>query len=170
MRIGEVRRLEWTDLDLENNTISVNSPEKGSNPRIFKISGKLAAILNALPRTGDKIFQVKESSVRVNFNLQRHRIAVKLQNPRLAQITFHTLRHWKATMEYHKTRDILYVKQLLGHKRIENTLLYTQLITFESDDYSSAVAKTTDEARGLIEAGFEYVCSHDNTMLFRKRK
>jgi hypothetical protein len=30
-------------------------------------------------------------------------------------------------MEYHRTKDILYVKQLLGHKRIENTLIYVQL-------------------------------------------
>jgi len=27
-----------------------------------------------------------------------------------------------------------------------------------------------DEAKKLIEAGFEYVCSHKDEMLFRKRK
>jgi len=32
-------------------------------------------------------------------------------------------------MLYHKTRDILYVKQQLGHRNIENTMIYTQLIT-----------------------------------------
>ena len=26
------------------------------------------------------------------------------------------------------------------------------------------------EVQKLVEAGFEYVCSHDETMLFRKRK
>jgi len=73
-------------------------------------------------------------------------------------------------MEYHKTKDILHVKQMLGHKGIENTLIYTQLVTFENDDYYSAVAKTVDEAGALIEDGFEYVCTHDSMMLFRKRK
>jgi hypothetical protein len=34
----------------------------------------------------------------------------------------------------------------------------------------SAVAGNVDEAKKLIEAGFEYVCSHNETMLFRKRK
>jgi len=48
-------------------------------------------------------------------------ITHKLQNPRILKITFHTLRHWKDTMEYNRTKDILYVKQVLGHKRIENT-------------------------------------------------
>jgi len=170
MRVGEARRLIWTDLDLENNTIRVNSPEKGSNPRIFKISSKLIAMLNALPKTSDKLFQTSESSLRVNFMRQRRTIAEKLQNPRLIQITFHTLRHWKATMEYHRTRDILYVKQLLGHKSIENTMRYTQLINFESEEYNSAVAKTLDEARKLVEAGFEYVTDMDGCKLFRKRK
>jgi len=73
-------------------------------------------------------------------------------------------------MEYHRTSDILYVKQLLGHKSITNTILHTQLISFESDEYSSAVAKTLDEARKLVEAGFEYVTDVDGSKLFRKRK
>ena len=41
---------------------------------------------------------------------------------------------------------------------------------FDSDEYYSAVAKTVDEARKLLEAGFEYVCQKDDIMLFRKRK
>lgn len=60
--------------------------------------------------------------------------------------------------------------RMLGHRNINNTLLYTQLVNFESDEYHSAVAKNTEEARELIEAGFEYVCTHENTMVFRKRK
>jgi hypothetical protein len=59
---------------------------------------------------------------------------------------------------------------LLGHRNIENTLIYTQLVSFESDDYHSAVANTVEEARKLLEQGFEYVCQKDDIMLFRKRK
>lgn len=73
-------------------------------------------------------------------------------------------------MEYHRTKDILHVMRLLGHKNIANTLIYTQLVEFESDEYCSAVANNVDEAKKLIEAGFEYVCSHKDEMLFRKRK
>jgi hypothetical protein len=50
-------------------------------------------------------------------------------------------------MEYHKTKDILHVMKRLGHKQIENTLIYTQLIQYENDEYHSAVAETTEEAR-----------------------
>ena len=73
-------------------------------------------------------------------------------------------------MEYAKTKDILYVMKLLGHKNIQNTLIYTQLVNFERDEYHSAVAKNVEEARKLVEAGFEYVCHHEGVMIFRKRK
>ena len=93
-----------------------------------------------------------------------------LKNPRISQITFHTFCHWKATAEYAKTKDILYVNQLLGHKRIEATLIYTQLVNFESDDYHVKVSSTSDEACELIEAGFECVTDLEGKKIFRKRK
>jgi len=49
-------------------------------------------------------------------------------------------------------------------------MLYTQLINFESDEYSSAVAKTLEEAQKLVEADFDYVTDMDGYKLFRKRK
>ena len=73
-------------------------------------------------------------------------------------------------MEYAKTKDILHVMKLLGHKNIKNTLIYTQLINFEADEYVCKAAKTVEEASTLIEAGFEYVCDADDVKLFRKRK
>jgi hypothetical protein len=59
---------------------------------------------------------------------------------------------------------------LLEHKRLQNTEIYTHLIDFESEEYHSATAKTTDEARQLIETGFEYVFDMDSIKLFRKKK
>ena len=101
------------------------TPEKKSNPRIFHISQKLATMFEALPRTyGDRVFSTLQQPLdhhRDNYAQQRKRIAHKLKNPRLLRITFHALRHWKATMEYYKTKDILYVMRLLGHKNIKNT-------------------------------------------------
>jgi hypothetical protein len=73
-------------------------------------------------------------------------------------------------MEYHKTRDVLHVMNLLGHRNIESTLVYTQLISFETDEYHSAVVRTVEEARKLLETGFDYVCQKDDLMLFKKRK
>ena len=69
-------------------------------------------------------------------------------------------------MEYHKTKDILHVMRLLGHKNIKNTLIYTQLVTFQNDDYTCKVAVNIKEAAELIEAGYEYVCEMDSQKLF----
>ena len=152
MRAGEAWQLEWTDVDFVKRTIRV-TPEKGSNPRIFKVSDKLLAMLGRLPKKSNRVFgtYVLNGFARM-FQRQRKRVAQKLQNPRLLRISFHTIRHWKATMEYQRTKDILYVMRLLGHKNIKNTLIYTQLVEFEenTDQYISKVATTVDEARELI--------------------
>lgn len=91
-------------------------------------------------------------------------------NPRINKITFHTFRHYKATMEYHRTKDLLHVQKILGHKSILSTMVYTHLVNFNGDDFHSATAKTVEEAQKLVESGFEYVTSFDDVRLFRKRK
>jgi len=87
---------------------------------------------------------------------------------------FHTFRHWKATVEYHKTRDILHVQQLLGHKDLRNTLIYINLekALFQNteDESHVKVAETLEEACKLLEVGFEYVTDMDGRKLFKKRK
>jgi hypothetical protein len=40
----------------------------------------------------------------------------------------------------------------------------------ESDDYVCKAAKTVEEARQLVEEGFDYVTEIDDVKLFRKRK
>jgi integrase len=170
MRCGEAcELLKWTDIDLEQRSVRI-TPEKNSNPRILPLSLKLINMLNSLPKTTITVFGVNADLMRRNFTKQRKRITAKLKNSRLTQITFHTFRHWKATMEYHKTRDILHVKEVLGHKSLNSTMLYTQLISFKDDDFSAVVAHSEEEACKLIEAGFEYVCDFNGNKIFKKRK
>jgi integrase len=174
VRAGEALQLKCVDVDFERRTITLNAPEKGGNPRIFKVSPKLIEMLNSLPRKTQKIFPVSYTALKCNFLRVRKKLAHKLQNPRLLQITFHTFRHWKATMEYHRTKDPLYVKELLGHKKLDTTLLYIQIEKnlFQSDsqdEFVVKVAKTPEEVKSLLEVGFDYVCEKDGLMFFRKR-
>jgi len=107
------------------------------------------------------------------FSQQRKRIARKLQNPRLLKISFRTLRHWKGTIEYHRTKDILHVKQILCHKRIENPLIYVQLaeeLFKDQQDYVSKVAKTEADVCVLVDAGFDFVCDFNGNKIFRKKE
>ncbi len=170
MRCGEAcDLLKWTEIDLEQRSVRI-TPEKGSNPRILPLSVKLVEMLTEMPKDTPTAFSVNADMMRHNFEHQRKRIGAKLKNSRINQITFHTFRHWKATMEYRKTRDILHVKEILGHKSLNNTMLYTQLISFKDDDFTAAVAHSEEEACKLIEAGFEYVCEFSQNKIFRKRK
>jgi len=73
-------------------------------------------------------------------------------------------------MEYHKTKDILHIKEMLGHKSINSTLLYTQLVNFKDEEFTARVAHSEKEACQFIEAGFEFVCEFNKNKLFRKRK
>jgi integrase len=126
-RSGEAWQLKWTDFDVVNRAVRV-TPEKGSNLRVLAVSNTLilTAMLNCLPKQSVRIFGNSSlETLRRTFERQRKRLAYKLSNPGIQQITFHTLRHRKATMEYHRTKDILRVMQILGHKNIKNTLVYT---------------------------------------------
>jgi len=171
-RPGEAWRLRWmTDVDLERAIVTYNDPEKGSNPRQFKVSSKCIAMLNMLPRRSEFVFGGKDlNTFRNIFKKQSKRLAHKLQNPNLLRITFKTLRHFYGTMEHAKTRNLLYVQERLGHKSILSTMVYTHLVKFESDEYHTATASTIQEFRALLEAGYEYVKDMDGVMVCRKRK
>jgi integrase len=171
-RTAEAVRIKWTDVDEKSCTIRINNPVKGSNARIVKVTPNTLAMISSIPRQGDYIFNTNADTVRKNFCKQRSKIARKLQNPKLKQIHLHTFRHWKATMEYNRTLNIKYVQQLLGHKKLENTDFYTQLINFESDQYHVAHARNLEEENKLIEAGFEFIrySEKDEVAIYRKRK
>ena len=174
MRSGEADILKWINFDFERGTVRI-TPEKNSKPRILKISNKCVGMLQTLPKTSEKVFgDLSPNTMRSNLGHSRKILARKLNNPRLQEIHFHTLRHWKATTLYHQTKDVLYVMQYLGHRNIRSTLKYIQLEQAihgnAPDNYTCRIAKTVKEARELVEAGFEYVCDIDDVKLFRKPK
>lgn len=177
----EAWRLKWIDIDTTNRCVTV-TPAKYGRARKLKIKEQTLNMLWALPRKNQHIFSPSGDTTRfsdevdhfaTNFMKTRKRVAIKLKNPRLKIISLRTFRHWKATMEYAKTKDVLHVMQMLGHKNVQNTLRYIHLanaISDISDEFVCKVAKTIKEASELIEVGFEYVTEMDSAKLFRKRK
>ena len=133
-------------------------------------------MLNTLPRKSDLVFGDSSlNSLKATYFRARKRLAFKLQNPRLLAIHFHSLRHWKATMEYHFTKDILHVKEFLGHKEIDNTLVYIQLDKrlfqdLPEDNFIIRAVQSVKEAIKLGEVGFEPYDIVDGVRLYRKRK
>jgi integrase/recombinase XerD len=177
MRIGELTQLKPIDIDTERKVVSV-TPEKGSNPRILPISDKLIAMIKNLTRdpraTYDTVFQPHKDTLRDYLCNQRKAAAHKIGNPRLAQIGFHTLRHWKGTMLYHETQDLRHVQKILGHKQITSTVIYENtacaLWLQETDNFTCKVAHNEPEETQLIEAGFTFVNNRNDLAFYRKRK
>jgi integrase len=172
-RIGELTKLQWTHIDLERKTIYITA-EKGSNSRILPISDTLIGMLNRLPRTNEKVFPTRTHNLQVTIDKIKRRAAKKFNNPRLLKIHPHTFRHWKGTTEYHKTKDIVHVKTILGHKSINTTMVYINLenavFLNDTDEWTCKVAHNETELCQLIETGFEYVTDMGTNKILRKRK
>lgn len=139
------------------------------------MSNTLAAMLGRLPKKNKFVFSSPSKTSRsAAYYSARKRVAYKLGNPRILKIGLHTFRHWKATTLYHEPHDIVLVKEFLGHKTLDVTLLYIQiakvLFRNESKNFHVKATKESDEIQGLLESGFEYHCKQNDLMFFRKRK
>jgi integrase len=177
IRIGELTQLTPLDLDTERKTLKI-TPEKGSNPRILPISDKLITMIKNLPKDPrakyKTLFQPHKDTLRDYLCTQRKALAQRFNNPRLAKIGFHTLRHWKGTMEYHNTKDIVHVKTVLGHKSITSTMIYINLdsaLFLQTDEnFVCKVAHNEQEETELIEANFTHVNNRGELAFYKKRK
>lgn len=173
---GEAAGITWADIDKEARTISINKPVKGHNPRMINVSAELIKRLDSLPKNECRIFN--QRTLYSNFYYRRKVTARKLQNSRILQIKFTSFRHWKATMECHRTNgNVVHVSKILGHKNIQNTMIYIDLEkafynSANTEEFTVKVAYNVGEACQLVEAGFEYVtgCYSDGGKVFKKRK
>jgi hypothetical protein len=66
--------------------------------------------------------------------------------------------------------NVLTVKKLLRHKRIENTMKYIHMIEFKDDEFDVAAATTVEEVKQLASAGFEKFDEINGIHVFRRPK
>ena len=174
LRPCELCNLKVRDIDLQTRTIYPTTAKHGA-PRKLKISNSLLAALENHINTRklqphDKLFKDTPEYYGKYYRQMRNNLAEKLCKPELKTIRLYDFRHYFATMLYAKTRDILFVKQQMGHKKIETTLIYTQLLNLNDDEWTCKTATNVKQSTELIEAGFEYVTDQDGLKLYRKRK
>ncbi|MEM3378320.1 MAG: hypothetical protein QW674_05180, partial [Candidatus Bathyarchaeia archaeon] len=107
-----------------------------------------------------------------NYCKLRRCIAQRLHNPRLNLISLKTFRHWKATMEYVRTKDILHVKELLGHVSITNTMKYvhTAKSMIRENEYDVVFTQDKAELAAKLAEGYEYVANTEFGHCLRKPK
>ncbi|MQY62097.1 tyrosine-type recombinase/integrase [archaeon] len=175
LRPIELCNLKVKDVDLDHKTIYPTTAKNGS-ARALKISNSLQTMITNHINTkklnpNDKLFKGDAENYGRYYRRMRNYLAEKLGNPTLQTISLYDFRHYFATKLYAKTRDILYVKQQMGHKKIETTLKYVQLQNInEDDEWTCKTATNIKEATSLIENGFEYIQEIDGIRLYRKRK
>ena len=166
---GEILGLQWKDLS--GNILSINNPVKGHSAGQVQISNRLAAMLNNLPKTSTRIFPTTYASIYTTFWKMKKRVAHQLQNPRLRQIELRSFRHWGGSMIAHYTNgNVLTVQKMLRHKCILSSMKYIHMIHLKDDEFEVTSATDVEEAKKVLEAGFEYVTQKDGIMLFKKPK
>lgn len=177
LRPDEVSKITLRDLDLERGLLTVRTSKLGAE-RTIKLKNYTIENLRtylqrkSITQIGVPIFS-KPEILREQWNKYRKRAYLNFRDQELLKIRLYDLRHWFATSEYIKTRDLLFIKYLMGHRNIESTMVYVHLaqgLTSCSEDYICKIAKTAKEAISLIEEGFEYVTEMESVKLFRKRK
>ncbi len=170
MAPAELHKTRLRDIDLDRGLIQAVGL-KGHKPRVLKLKPSTLAMLKKYlaKHSGEYPFPTRKAMAD-GWRRARDKVAEKLQDPTLKTIRLYDLRHYFGTMLYHKTKDIVYVKRALGHRNIQNTLIYTHLINFSREEFTVKVASNIEEATALVEQGFQYVTEMDDKKIFKRPK
>lgn len=128
-RATEILNLRWLDLEESERTVFFRGI-KGSNDREIPVKRDLFQQIAGLRKEA-------QGQERV-FNISYPRLVQIWQDYRPCRKKFHSLRHSFALELYKKTRDLRLVQLALGHRNIQNTMVYANYV------YS------TEELRKLI--------------------
>lgn len=136
MRGAELREIRAMDLDLESNCLQVVG-KKNSRPRDFPLDDSLASELaRYIQAQGlcerDRLFDLSPSGLKKIW----YRV-------RPAKKGLHSLRHTFAMEMYRQTRDIKLVQVCLGHRSIQNTMVYADYF-YSRDEMRKAFATVSE--------------------------
>ena len=116
IRVSELANIRVEDVDFENKSIKIKC--KGGVERVVVINQKCRDMIQDYATEG-KLFNVTRNDI---YYVVKH--AMDKLNLKGSP---HTLRHTFATIMYQETHDIRLVQELLGHKSIVSTQIYTHV-------------------------------------------
>lgn len=128
MRKGELINLEWKDIDFNRGVIKVQRklfwvPKTGE--REIPMGKNVTEIIQRLPKKSNLVFTGKDGkAIAPNaLRVQLINVANKAGIPNLTEV--HALRHTFASRLFMKGVDAPTVQKLMGHARIDTTMIYT---------------------------------------------
>ncbi len=119
MRLSGVLGLKWVDVDFQRG--SIRAFEKGGKERYIPLTSDLRAVLKKRLKVGDYVFGGHE---RMSLDTVQHIFRDRLLP---TGTSIHTLRHTFASHAIMSDVDVVTLKDLLGHKSIATTMIYTHL-------------------------------------------
>lgn len=132
LRISAICNINIEDIDFGQNRIRVN--EKGNKIRYIPFGDNLKQLINDCLR--DREIYYPDAGTNALFvSRNRNRISTRAASDMLKKyvsevtdkhITPHKLRASCAVNIYDKTKDIMVVKEILGHENIETTMRYSR--------------------------------------------
>lgn len=121
-RASELLALTWNDVNTRTGGIKITTL-KGGRQRGVKVPKFLRAGLERL----------KAMSPARPFDLSYNRLGEIWREYRTCQKPLHALRHTFAVDTYTETRDVHFTMRALGHRNIQNTMIYTDLDCDEAE-------------------------------------
>lgn len=130
LRLGEGTQLRPSDIDSEAMVIRIRQP-KGGRDRSVMLSDKLLGALRGywrVYRPGPWLFYGKEKERPINERTVQKAVRKAAEEAGLRKrVTPHTLRHSCATHLLERGTGLRFIQELLGHKKIQTTMIYTQI-------------------------------------------
>lgn len=129
LRVSEVVNCKVKDLDFENKMLRVRGA-KGAKDRITILSEKVCAVLQKYVKNKeyeDHIFESERSGKLTERTVQKIFADALSKSGLKKRASCHSLRHSFATHLLESGTSIRYIQELLGHKRLETTRIYTKV-------------------------------------------
>ncbi|MEM4267013.1 MAG: tyrosine-type recombinase/integrase [Candidatus Nanoarchaeia archaeon] len=131
LRLDEVRNLKWEDIDFDREIIHLKTA-KGDKERIVFLHKKLIDMLKMYGTKEEGLIFVSQREGKYNKRTIQQIVKSASKKAGIKKnITPHTLRHSFATHLLESGADIRHIQQLLGHKDLKTTQIYTHVANKE---------------------------------------
>ena len=119
MRLGELLRARWSDIDRDKRTLHIPETKNG-HPRAIPLSSEALRIIDGVTQKNDLLFPLTANAVKLAWR----RLA---KRAKLGDLHFHDLRHEAISRFFEKGLTVPEVALISGHRDVRMLFRYTHL-------------------------------------------